>query len=76
MSNYDVLDVGTHDNKSCDYPSIAKSLVETMNSKKGILIILFLLLVLANKNKNSKWLPRFSKKSNSLDKIIHKYFQH
>ena len=36
--NYDVLDVGTHDNKSCDYPSIAKSLVETMNSKKGILI--------------------------------------
>ena len=35
-----------------------------------ILIILFLLLVLANKNKNSNWLPRFSKKSNSLDKII------
>ena len=36
--NYDVLDVGTHDNKSCDFPSIAKSLVKTMNSKRGILI--------------------------------------
>ena len=35
---YDVLDVGTHDNSSCDYPDIAQSLVKTMDHKKGILI--------------------------------------
>ena len=36
--HYDVLDVGTHDKARCDYPMIAKSLVKTMDHKKGILI--------------------------------------
>ena len=36
--HYDVLDVGTHDNNSCDYPDIAQSLIKTMDHKKGILI--------------------------------------
>ena len=36
--HYDVLDVGTHNNERCDYPMIAKSLVKTMDHKKGILI--------------------------------------
>ena len=36
--HYDVMDVGTHDKERCDYPSIAKSLVKTMDHKKGILI--------------------------------------
>ena len=36
--HYDVLDVGTHNNERCDYPGIAKSLVKTMDHKKGILI--------------------------------------
>ena len=36
--HYDVLDVGTHDKVRCDYPMIAKSLVKTMDHKKGILI--------------------------------------
>ena len=36
--HYDVLDVGTHDKARCDYPGIAKSLVKTMDHKKGILI--------------------------------------
>ena len=35
---YDVLDVGTHDKESCDYPDIAQSLIKTMDHKKGILI--------------------------------------
>ena len=35
---YDVMDVGTHNNERCDYPMIAKSLVKTMDHKKGILI--------------------------------------
>ena len=33
-----------------------------------ILIILFLIIFIANKNK--KWQPRISKKTNALDKII------
>ncbi|NWJ43472.1 RpiB/LacA/LacB family sugar-phosphate isomerase, partial [Marine Group I thaumarchaeote] len=33
-----VMDVGTHDKDKCDYPMIAKSLVKTMDHKKGILI--------------------------------------
>ena len=37
-ANYDVMDVGTHNNERCDYPMIAKSLVKTMDHKKGILI--------------------------------------
>ena len=36
--HYDVLDVCTHNNERCDYPMIAKSLVKTMDHKKGILI--------------------------------------
>ena len=36
--HYDVLDVGTHNNERCDYPLFAKSLVKTMDHKKGILI--------------------------------------
>ena len=36
--HYDVMDVGTHDKDKCDYPMIAKSLVKTMDHKKGILI--------------------------------------
>ena len=36
--HYDVMDVGTHDKERCDYPNIAKSLVKTMDHKKGILI--------------------------------------
>ena len=36
--HYDVMDVGTHDNKSCDYPTVAQSLIKTMDHKKGILI--------------------------------------
>ena len=36
--HYEVLDVGTHNDERCDYPSIAKSLVKTMDHKKGILI--------------------------------------
>ena len=36
--HYDVLDVGTHNDERCDYPSVAKSLVKTMDHKKGILI--------------------------------------
>ena len=36
--HYDVMDVGTHDKDRCDYPNIAKSLVRTMDHKKGILI--------------------------------------
>ena len=36
--HYDVLDVGTHNDERCDYPPIAKSLVKTMDHKKGILI--------------------------------------
>jgi RpiB/LacA/LacB family sugar-phosphate isomerase len=36
--HYDVMDVGTHDKERCDYPNIAKSLVRTMDHKKGILI--------------------------------------
>ena len=43
-ANYDVMDVGTHNNERCDYPNVAKSLVknlmsdEDVNSNKGILI--------------------------------------
>ena len=36
--HYDVLDVGAHNNERCDYPLFAKSLVKTMDHKKGILI--------------------------------------
>ena len=40
--HYDVLDVGTHNNERCDYPSIAKSLVLNLPKAninvKGILI--------------------------------------
>jgi len=36
--HYDVLDIGTHNNERCDYPLFAKSLVKTMDHKKGILI--------------------------------------
>jgi RpiB/LacA/LacB family sugar-phosphate isomerase len=36
--HYDVMDIGTHDKERCDYPNIAKSLVKTMDHKKGILI--------------------------------------
>ena len=38
--NYDVMDVGTHNDERCDYPTVAKSLVKEMNhiNKKGILI--------------------------------------
>ena len=36
--HYDVMDVGTHNNERCDYPSIAKSLCKELTSKKGILI--------------------------------------
>ena len=35
---YDVMDVGTHDKESCDYPNVAQSLIKTMDHKKGILI--------------------------------------
>ena len=38
---FEVMDVGTHDNKSCDYPSIAHSLCNPENrvpSRKGVLI--------------------------------------
>ena len=36
--HYDVMDVGTHNKDRCDYPSVAKQLVKTMDHKKGILI--------------------------------------
>ena len=51
--HYDVLDVGTHNNERCDYPSIAKSLVKTMDHKKGILICGsgFGMSITANRNK-------------------------
>ena len=50
---YDVMDVGTHDNKRCDYPSVAKQLVKTMDHKKGILICGsgFGMSITANRNK-------------------------
>ena len=38
LLNYDVMDVGTHNKDRCDYPSVAKQLVKTMDHKKGILI--------------------------------------
>ena len=51
--HYDVLDVGTHNNERCDYPMIAKSLVKTMDHKKGILICGsgFGMSITANRNK-------------------------
>ena len=42
--NYEVMDVGTHNKDSCDYPNVAKSLVKNLMSEedvvssKGILI--------------------------------------
>ena len=37
--NYDVMDVGTHNDESCDYPNIAQSLCkELLDGRKGILI--------------------------------------
>ena len=50
---YDVLDVGTHDNSSCDYPDVAQSLIKTMDHKKGILICGsgFGMSIAANRNK-------------------------
>ena len=50
---YDVMDVGTHDKARCDYPMIAKSLVKTMDHKKGILICGsgFGMCITANRNK-------------------------
>ena len=51
---YDVLDVGTHDKESCDYPTVAQSLIKTMDHKKGILICGsgFGMCITANRNKN------------------------
>ena len=56
-TNYDVMDVGTHNNERCDYPSIAKSLVKimnrTVNGERGILICGsgFGMSITANRNK-------------------------
>ena len=52
-ANYDVMDVGTHNNERCDYPSIAKSLCKELTSKKGILICGsgFGMSITANRNK-------------------------
>ena len=56
-TNYDVMDVGTHNNERCDYPSIAKSLVKimnrTVNGERGILICGsgFGMCITANRNK-------------------------
>ena len=36
--HYDVMDVGTHNDERCDYPTVAQSLIKTMDHKKGILI--------------------------------------
>ena len=38
--NYDVMDVGTHNSESCDYPNIANALCKELldGSRKGILI--------------------------------------
>ena len=51
--HYDVLDVGAHNNERCDYPLFAKSLVKTMDHKKGILICGsgFGMSITANRNK-------------------------
>ena len=51
------MDVGTHNNERCDYPSIAKSLVKimnrTVNGERGILICGsgFGMSITANRNK-------------------------
>ena len=55
--HYDVMDVGTHNNERCDYPSIAKSLVLNLPKAninvKGILICGsgFGMSITANRNK-------------------------
>ena len=51
--NYEVMDVGTHNNERCDYPSIAKSLCKELDNKKGILICGsgFGMSITANRNK-------------------------
>ena len=51
--HYDVMDLGTHNNERCDYPSIAKSLCKELTSKKGILICGsgFGMSITANRNK-------------------------
>tara|TARA_R100000008_G_C3563377_1_gene157576 strand:- start:278 stop:709 length:432 start_codon:yes stop_codon:yes gene_type:complete len=56
---YDVLDVGTHDNKSCHYPKVAKDLIKLMNSKKGILICGsgFGVSIAANRHKGVQAVP-------------------
>ena len=36
--NYDVMDVGTHNSESCDYPNIANALCKVLDGKKGILV--------------------------------------
>ena len=52
--NYDVMDVGTHNDESCDYPNIAQSLCkELLDGRKGILICGsgFGMSISANRNK-------------------------
>ena len=52
--NYDVMDVGTHNSESCDYPNIANALCKELNGKiKGILICGsgFGMSITANRNK-------------------------
>ncbi len=36
--HYDVMDVGTHNSESCDYPNIANALCKVLDGKKGILV--------------------------------------